>query len=493
MKKVLNVFFVVMAVVFVYLLFNVVFNNNTSYAQVNPFILILLSTLYILIMYFLYILIRKKVKSSKGFFVISFIVFIIIQLLFGFCFAVRPSWDFGAVNDSVFWDLDGDVLLNNNKYFYRYSNNIGMFLFLKLFYSFIYLFNKSHFVMLSAGLLLNIILIDISILFMYKMMKLFFDDKSVTFFMILTFIFTPFITYVPIFYTDTYSLPFGIMAIYFYILNLNCSNRNLLYIVIAGLLLGIGCCLKFSLFIIFIAIVLYDLVSKRIFSKRGLFNISFLLLFMVIPIFLLNLYVNINFDKDRLDKENFPIYHYFMMGLTNNGGYNQEDVYYTESFIGKDNKKNADIKILKKRLNQLVRDGGLLEFYTNKSVYTWGDGTYFAPRKLAINPLHNFRVRYFVIDGNNCNIFYKVIAQIQGVLVIVFIILGIMFRKYLSEKEKNLQLFLNIIIFGVFCFFLIWEARSRYIINFLPVILLSSYLGIISIKNFLCERYNFLI
>ena len=57
------------------------------------------------------------------------------------------------------------------------------------------------------------------------------------------------------------------------------------------------------------------------------------------------------------------------------------------------------------------------------------------------------------------------------------------FRKYLSKDQKQLQLFLNIIIFGFLLFLIIWETRSRYIVNIIPVLLLASYLGIIALNN----------
>ena len=62
---------------------------------------------------------------------------------------------------------------------------------------------------------------------------------------------------------------------------------------------------------------------------------------------------------------------------------------------------------------------------------------------------------------------------------------GVIFRKYLPEKLKSLQLILTISIFGLFLFLLIWEAQSRYLINFIPIFLLTGYLGVIGLRNFI--------
>lgn len=484
-KRLINIFYCFMFLIFIYLIINIIFNNKTGFS--NPVMLAVFSVVYIIIFFLLYKFFITKIKNKKKLFIISFFVLFIVQLLFGYLFAVRPTWDFGAVNDSVIWDLTNTMKLNNNNYFYRYNNNIGIFLFLKLFYSFIYLFTSSSFVLKLFGMLLNIFLIDVGIIFLYKIFNLFFNDEEVNLFLLLTLVFTPFITYVPIFYTDTFSLPFGIMSLYYYFYYFNSGIKHKRYIIMSGFLLGIGCCLKFSLFIIFIAIIIYNLVREKFIFKKFIFVVGNILISMIIPIVCLNIYTKVTFDSEWIEKESFPIWHYFMMGLKNDGGYNQEDVDYTSSFNGKDNKKKRDIKVLRERLSNYISNGELLSFYTRKAVYTWGDGTFFAHRKLALEPVFDYKIREYVIEYNGNNYAYKLLAQVQSVLMLIFIVIGIFYRKYLSKKQQDLQILLNIIIFGVFVFFLMWEARSRYIVNFIPILLLSSYLGIVAIKR----RYSY--
>ncbi|MDO5794917.1 MAG: hypothetical protein Q4Q00_12110, partial [Turicibacter sp.] len=51
-------------------------------------------------------------------------------------------------------------------------------------------------------------------------------------------------------------------------------------------------------------------------------------------------------------------------------------------------------------------------------------------------------------------------------------------------KEKSVfEILLSIALFGTFLFLLIWETRSRYLILYLPLMMLLSVYGMVAIKN----------
>ena len=178
-----------------------------------------------------------------------------------------------------------------------------------------------------------------------------------------------------------------------------------------------------------------------------------------------------------------------MMGLSNFGGYNLDDVEFTMNISGINNKKRKDLERMQQKIKQLWKEGTIWEFYINKAVYTWGDGTYFAPRKLSLEPINNYSVKKIILDSSeNSNYLYKCISQAQIVFVLFFISASILFYKHLNFKQKDLHLLLNIIIFGAFLFFMLWEARSRYIVNFIPILLIDSYLGVLAIYNYLKSK-----
>lgn len=485
-----KLFFFIFFIIFALIIFFTIFYNKSSYANLKFYESILTFIIYCFFVFILWKFFLSKIKYSRRFFILCFLIFLFLQIIFAFIFAVRPSWDFGAVNDSVIWDLDGLTRLQDNIYFYRYSNNVGIYLLLKLIYFPFHLLGASHFILLGFGLLFNIFFIDLGIFYLYQILSIFFTEKQKNSFFFLSLVFLPFITYVPIFYTDTYSLPFGTMSIYYLFAYLY-KNEKKFYLILSGLFLGIGCCIKFSLFIIFIAFVLFFIFRKESCTLKNTIQIlGIIIISFIVPLILLQSYIHFTFSSVLLEKESFPKEHYFMMGLSNFGGYNADDVEFTMNIEGTEEKKKADIKRLKEKINDLYHDGKIIEFYINKAVYTWGDGTFFAPRKLALEQIHNYPMKNLILDfQDNHNYLFRLFSQGQYLFVLVFIIFGTLFRSYLDDKQKDLQFLFHMILFGAFLFFLIWEARSRYIVNFIPILLIDSYLGIIGSYRFLkCKK-----
>lgn len=476
-----------MAIIFTYLLFNIIFNNHNYLTNIKALSLVLFSAFYLIIVYLINKALNKYIKNSKKYIIISTIIFIILQLIFAYIFAVIPEWDFGAIYYGAIQNITGKIPFHKYNYLYIYQNNIGYGLLLSLIFYPIKLIGLNNYMAYGiVGIILNIICIDVSLLTLLKIIRQYFEKTQQNIFWLLALLYTPFITYVPIFYTDTLSLPFIVGGVYFILKIIN-NEKNLLNIAISGLLLGIAYTLKPTAIIIIIAfIIFYSIFTNEHIIKR-LTTISIILVAFALPLISLNIYKQIYFDQQKIEEKSFPITHWLMMGLKGNGGYNQEDVDYTSSFIGKENKKQANIKIINKRIKELVKEKKIISFYTNKALYVWGDGTYYAPAKLSVNPIKDLEIKGYILPTGKNKIFI-LIAQCQLVLTILFIILGIILRKYLSKQQQKLQLFLNISIFGIFLFELIWEARSRYLVNMIPILLLSCYLGVTATIKFIQSK-----
>lgn len=473
-KIVCILFFSGFALLFCCILFASLFFNK--YNNSNQFLVITVSIIYIAFGYFLYNIL-KKINNTRLYVSILLVIFIIIQFLFAYIFVVEPSWDFGTIYETAINNALGNEKINSNLYFYAHPNNIGATILLSLYYKLFALFNITNWN--TLGIILNIIFIDIGIIYIYKLLKLYYPKEKINFFFFIILLFSPFITYVPIFYTDTLSLPFGISGIYYYFLYEQKKDKKI-FLFISGLLLGLGYFIKSSIIIIFVAIIIYNFVKSK---KERLLHILLKLLIMtigvLIPLLTLKIYININFDKEVLDELKFPSTHYIMMGLKNTGGYNANDQAYTGKFKGIENKEKENIKIIKIRLKTMWANHTLLKFYTNKIVYTWGDGTFFAPKKLERVPKNEYKIKDLIIDnGNNSNIIYQLISQSKLIIILSFIIFGCIFRRYLEQEKQDLQLLLYISIVGIFLLLLFWETRSRYLMNFTPLILMSAILGI---------------
>ena len=171
------------------------------------------------------------------------------------------------------------------------------------------------------------------------------------------------------------------------------------------------------------------------------------------------------------DAGEIPYTHWVMMGMSKEGegGYLWEDLKYTLSFETKEERKNANILEIKKRLNNFGVDG-YAKFLLNKASMTWGDGTYFAPQKLNRQPVRTTVLHQIVLpDSKYYKYYYNFCFSFQFLFLIAMI-----FKNIINFQETKIDKinFVNLAIFGLFLFLLLWETRSRYIVNFIPLFVL---------------------
>ena len=67
-------------------------------------------------------------------------------------------------------------------------------------------------------------------------------------------------------------------------------------------------------------------------------------------------------------------------------------------------------------------------------------------------------------------------------------ILGVIFRKALPEKIQELQTVTNISIVGIILFLLLWETRSRYLVNYVPIFIINAYIGLFALSNYITQK-----
>lgn len=469
-------FYIIMFLLFSCVIYNVIFNNHVGLIKIKPIVLIFSLIIFGSMNYLIYKFIKNKLNNLRLFRFILIIIMFILQFVFAYLFVVTPSWDFGTVYNSAIISTMQNSSIEQHDYLYYHPNNIGITLLLRIYFSVFKLFGFYHWNFLA--ILLNIFLIDLAIYYLYRLVKMFFSERKATYFLLVTLFYTPFITYVPIFYTDTFSMPFIISGIYYYFKFDNSHNKSL-WLLLSGLMIGLGTCIKFTSIFVLIAMLIYQLIKfHRDKFLVVLKKMMIIILGFLIPYLLLQLYINCTFNSAKMERLSFPKTHYIMMGLKGIGGYDADDQDFTGKFYGISAKEKANIDVIKKRISNKIKDGSLVQFYINKIVYVWGDGSFFAPDKLKRLPNYNFRIKeYILFSKSNKNYVYQLIAQCQLMMLLLFFVLGILFRNYLDVQKRNLYLLLNIIIFGLFVFFMLWEARSRYIVNFIPVLLFTCYLG----------------
>jgi 4-amino-4-deoxy-L-arabinose transferase-like glycosyltransferase len=324
-------------------------------------------------------------------------------------------------------------------------------------------------------------MIDLALAFLYLTARKWFGLKNATMILVLCLLFSPFITYVPIYYTDTISMPMSIGMLYFYTLSLGGRNKNrLLFLFLAALLGALGVLIKPTVGILFAALVIHLFLTERFtsFMKQAVLVVA--VLFIGLKIYAAMI------DSSGIlplpyKQTGYPYTHWMMMGLKGPYGfYDYHDVKYTESFLTKEKRKEANMEVIKIRLHNYGLMG-IARLFSTKNLFTWGDGTYFAPVKLDRGAKYTAMHSYLLPMKSNQNYVYIYFCQIVNLSLLSLILLS--GWRQLRNRQITLISVCALSLFGLGVFLLVWEARSRYLINFAPMILLCSLDGLLYVKR----------
>lgn len=471
--KILNV---VIIIFFSLVLVNLIINPyqfiKINYMPVMIGILIWIGLYYLLMKY------RDRLFNDKYYTIAVGILFVTIQVLIGYVLMVKPTWDFGEVYNIAVDFAKNPGIHFRAPYLYLCSNNI-MFavLFAIIFKGFYLLGFHNHFI--ELGIFINIIMIDIALIYTYLLIGKINDKrrKPFLFFLVMS---SPLLFYVPIFYTDTISLPFMIGSIY-YLYRYFYETQKTKDAVFAGIFIGVGALIKPTVLIMGVAVIIFLFLKKQ---KK--YNRRFLMCFLIpIILFLLGQKVFINhfFDQDYLKQSELPTEHYLLIGLEGTGSFSEER-YLEMSQLNHEEKVRVAKKNIRKRINNMFKNKEVLSFYNRKISFTWTDGTFFSFEKLHREPIHKDFTKYIYSNDNN-DIFYWTFSNTEWIIIIVLMILGVVFRKTLPEKTQELQTIANISIVGIILFLLLWETRSRYLVNYVPIFMLNAYIGLYALSNYI--------
>jgi hypothetical protein len=305
--------------------------------------------------------------------------------------------------------------------------------------------------------------------------------------------------YMPIAYTDTLALPYPIWSCYFANRALHTQQRQLrtriLLIALSGVMGGMAFFLKAPALIVTLAIAADTLIFPRpVFEAAG--KRLRPILQRVLPAFVILAMVALsNFGMQGLMRlsgyencfsyeDSRPPTHWIMMGLNKPveeggtsegwGGYSRMDDNYTASIPGYDAKKQANWNVIQKRLSKMGV-GGYLSFLWHKLQYTWADGSYYVPTKLERSPMRITKLHQSILDGGN-NSGYRIATQSIQFALLLFVSLSSLRR--LRCPENTLMRPVALSLLGIILFFSVWETRSRYLLMFLPPIILLAADGL---------------
>ncbi len=413
--------------------------------------------------------------------ILMFIAFVMLEIVCARVFEVKPSWDFGEVINGA-KQIAVEQPLSNRLYFELYPHNLNPSVIIGTYLKIVKEADKSLY-------LLNIAAISLSVCGALLIAKKVFGINTATMVMLLCLVSTPLYLYVPIVYTDTLSLPFPVLALYFWIkwreTDENSLGKQAFYFALIGIFSAIGYLIKPIAAIVLVAVVIELFISsiKRASSnssrRKGVLSITSAILAFILVLMMFNAYVDLKGYRKNMSRENsLPYTHWLMMGMNRPieeggssygyGGFSNEDLTYSRSFKTKKERTIANLNRMEQRLKAFGTTG-YATFLIKKLEWTWTDGTYFAPVKLAREPVNRGAYHQFILySDKNTNVPYLIQCQILHAATLFLILSGTV-NAMRTRNMAGLRSIMVLSCFGIMLFLLAWESRSRYLTFFIPV------------------------
>lgn len=255
--------------------------------------------------------------------------------------------------------------------------------------------------------------------------------------------FTPFITYAAFFYTDSLGMLPVAAAAYFYLKFRKSGSFG--YLIACGISAAAAYKMKGSAVVLVIAIMLDMAADHRNIREFSALTVPCCAICGTLSLVGRKL---LHIGCAELREKRFPLIHWIMMSADGCGGYVKSDFLYTKSFSGC-KKVPADLsRIWEKLSNQGV--GGFLAHLGEKMGYAWGNCTFLAGYYYT----DSFQSPLFLILTFFCH----------------FTLLFSILLSLRSAKKENLLFRLTLA--GTIVFFLLWEARCRYLVSLFPLFML---------------------
>ena len=420
----------------------------------------------------------EKMNSAKIKIAISVAAVLIVigQIVVINNFPVTPTTDSYMVSDQALALAKGirNQIDINSFYFSVYSNNNFTVILLSFLYRVLLFFNISNFN--TANLVFNAICIDIGIFFSILSMRSVFGIRNACK-LIYVFVFSP-VFYVALVwsYTNIYSIPIQMAILY---LGLTISKgkkgKNLiLKVCLLAALSIIGYYIRPTTTIILIAIIICAMLYKLSISKRiKIFDVTVVcsfLLAVVISYMACNTLVSKYVDQDKCTGL-YPMTHWIMIGLHDDGMVSSEDNNYTRGFKTTDKMREATIEKIKERF-QDYKFSGLVNHAGKKLKVTWTDGSYDYSLRMHQNNEYSPFAQYLSEQKKDFFILYSQ-AFYVAVLFLVLISIYYQFRK----GYNNSLFMMSLALFGTIVFYLIWEGKASYSMPFLPSMYILAVCG----------------
>lgn len=396
-----------------------------------------------------------------------------VCIVLGTALQVGPhgGWDYPVVAACA-----QDMVLNGSSpsgYFAYYPNNSGLLWCYVCFFKLVHAFGGQQ--LMPALTVLGCAAIAVGQYLVYRSAVLLWGESDA--FLVLLFSLThpALLLYGGLAYTDTLTLPLAAGAVYLWLkarAAQTMGKSNAAAVVGAFALAAAGGVLKISVAVLAVAFVL-DVVLQWQGKQR------WKLLAAGVGCFAVLLAGGTKASRaalPRYESENIPYTHWVMMGLHGNGGYWDPDYQLTLQYDTYEERVAFNVKEIGRRIAEMG-PAGFAAHCLNKLSYILSDGTNYAPVKLNQNPVTPNRLHEWVVPGAQYVGRLCYAADAWQLCMLALCAWGTV--KAVHRRDCSLTV-VRVAVFGLLLFLLLWEARSRYIVNFLPLFLLCAGAGLCS-------------
>ena len=479
---------------------NIIFENSSLFNSIS---FIFITVLFGIFLYIINKMLNKiNISKKRKILILIFVIIIygILQVLWINVRDANPNYDQFYVFDNAVKMSKGEEELLDKEYLEMYPQQIS----LVSFYSVILkLFNTENVKVLQY---LNVLANIFTALGLYSIAKIIQNKENklnliAIFAVTLTFSAIMFLS--TFIYGDIISLPFAIYSIYFVIKYI--KENRCRYLLVSAILMCISYFLRMNMLIFFIAILIYLLLeftkfinnlvkdkslTKKLKIKNISLKVALIVVFCIISILPTNLFKIFMQEQLNLNKNNsFPLIGFIDLGLANS---TRGPGWYVDPYVDTWRVDGHDTEPMKERINKKLeifkeKPKILFEFYFFKIASMWGENSFgsiwynlsFNFGNMSVNKgtaseqeIENYEKVDNIINKNYS--FIMVYDKIIILLIFISVLLFILRNKDISNE----QILLILIFVGGFLFHIIWEAKSRYILPYVIILIPIMAIGI---------------
>ena len=425
-----------------------------------------------------WVLPRLNGLSPKRWRILFFTVFALYAAAFSvmaWLMAEVPIMDQEVVLRSLTDLLDDGRFGVWSGYYIICNNNLGLALVLGGWYWLAGLFGfvpDSSLMGVAPGIALNVLALLASVaLCCLLARRVFKTNAAVALVFLLCAAFAPFWLYSPCFYSDTLSMPFGLLALLAFDAwrRETRPRRRLLFAAGAGAAAFVGYAVKGSVAVMAVALAIQFFLQAK--PRRALEACGAMLAVFGLLAGGYRLWQRAwLIDWAEEDALALPIQLWFCYGSHDDGNYSQADyeAAMTVDTVA-ERKELLNARIAANYASYTLPE--LAEFVTRKAAITWGDGLYNAEEFLATPQRANWTHK-FILEGQPG--YMPMVYYCQAYLYMVQLLVLVYAVRRARRPAPGLLTLTGVSVTGLILFLSLWETKARYAFNFTPFLLLMA-------------------